>query len=87
MNSKNQQAEYSEIRNSVLFKAYDDEGIYLRGSRAECMNAIIEWLESEDAEVVYTENELVDMIHRFNWSKKHESGDFEFSGFYVEEVV
>ena len=70
-----------------MFIAYDDEGEYLRGDRDNCINAIIRWLESEDAEGVYTENELVDMIHRFNWTKKHESGDFEFSGFSVEEVA
>ena len=75
-----------ENQNIGGWTANDGEEI-TTGTREECIDSVIAWLESDEAEDVYHENELVDMIHRFNWTKNHEKGNFEFSGFYIEEVV
>ena len=68
------------------FEAYDDNGVFETGSKEECLQNIISWCESEAAEPIYTENELIEIINFF--SRKHDDeSEISFRGFTVKEVV
>ena len=38
------------------FEAYDDNGVFKTGTKRECLDSIVSWSESDEAEPVYSEN-------------------------------
>jgi len=73
-----------------MYKAYDDQGIIKTGRARECFYSIVNWLESDEAENVYSEDDLVMMIDIFNSeiniNEAVNNGSFSFNGFTVEMI-
>lgn len=72
------------------YQSYDDEGVYTEGSITECMDSIVNWCQSDEAETVYIENELIEIIRVFSshWTsdKLKETGYIEYSGFSIKRL-
>ena len=61
---------------------YDDLGAMAQGSLQDCVEEVLKWLESEEAEACYTESELVEAIDHF----KEATGETSFFGFNIVEA-
>ena len=73
-----------------MYRAYDDQGTIAEGRARECFQEIVNWLESEEAEKVYKEDDLLSMIGVFNSERNIgiavDKKSFEFEGFTVEHI-
>ena len=71
-----------------MYVAYDDEGIIKTGTKRECLDSIVEWVEDEDstAEIVYPiEDDRIAISNYF--SREHHDDDcIRFSGFTIKPM-
>lgn len=67
-----------------MYIAYDDEGIITTGTKRECLDSIRDWSTTEEAEMVYNEDDLGNIYRFFN--KEHlEEGFISYYGFTVKQ--
>ena len=70
-----------------MYISYDDSGVSAHGKARMCFGSVVDWLESDEATGVYSEEDLVAMIHVFNneynINECVNDGEFSHSGFTI----